>query len=162
MATYTVHEPTSGTGVTHAHTDRFVFVRDGFSWPAFLFGPFWMLRHRLWLALLGYLVIAAALGALLRSYGATGTTVLVALLLGMLIGIEASTLRRWGLERRRWTGVGVVVADDLESAERRFFDAWIARQGGRRIGRSPASSALAPGRPEPEVIGLFPDSGARS
>jgi hypothetical protein len=37
-----------------------------------------------------------------------GVMVLVGLLLAILIGIEGSSLRRWGLERRHWTGLGVV------------------------------------------------------
>ena len=32
-----------------------MFVRDGFHFWAFLLAPLWLLVHRLWLALLGYL-----------------------------------------------------------------------------------------------------------
>ena len=51
----------------------------------------------------------------------------VGLLIAILVGIEASSLRRWKLARRKFEQVGVVVADDLEMAERRFFDGWVAR-----------------------------------
>ena len=34
-------------------------------------------------------------------------------------------MRRWTLARRGWKNLGVVVGDDLEAAERRFFDAWV-------------------------------------
>src|SRR4029077_16824986 len=54
MAIYTVHEPPLKRYDTAADPDRFVFVRDGFSWSAFLFGPLWVLRHRMWLVLLLY------------------------------------------------------------------------------------------------------------
>ena len=51
---YTVHEPPLKADETRADPERFVFVRDGFSFWAFLLAPLWMLRHRLWLVLLGY------------------------------------------------------------------------------------------------------------
>ncbi len=65
-----------------------------------------------------------------------------------MIGLEASTLRRFTLRRRGWRNVGVVSGDDLEDAERRFFDAWVrARRAGRRAGRcigdKPVSAAIA-------------------
>ena len=50
MAVYTVHEPPLKRYETDADPERFVFVRDGFSFWAFLLGPLWMLRHRMWLA----------------------------------------------------------------------------------------------------------------
>ena len=46
--------------------ERFVFVRDGFSFWALLLGPLWMLRHRMWLVLLGYIALAVALSVVLR------------------------------------------------------------------------------------------------
>ncbi len=49
----------------------------------------------------------------------------VAVLVALLVGFEAASLRRWTLTRRGWTDHGVVVADDVEAAERRFFDAWV-------------------------------------
>ena len=62
MTTYTVHEPPARAGEAAGDPDRFVFVRDGFYFWAFLFGPLWLLWRRLWLVLLLYLVaIEAAL-----------------------------------------------------------------------------------------------------
>ena len=43
MAVYTVHEPPPREGeAARATPTRFVFVRDGFYFWAFLFGPLWM------------------------------------------------------------------------------------------------------------------------
>ncbi len=126
MSIYTVHEPPRRETESPAHAERFVFVRDGFSWAAFLFGPLWMLRHRLWLVLVLYVLFIAVLAYGLRALEASVFTAVAAgVLVALLIGIEASTLRRWKLARRRWTNLGVVVGDDLEAAERRFFDAWV-------------------------------------
>jgi hypothetical protein len=157
MAVYTVHEPPRRDDDPLAHTERFVFVRDGFSWPAFLFAPLWMVRHRLWLALILYLLVVFALSAATRVFGAGGWMLAISLLVALLVGFEASTLRRYGLTRRRWNTVGVVVGDDLEAAERRFFDSWTAG----RVSRPAPPPAAGPAAPGP-IIGLFPEPGARA
>jgi hypothetical protein len=159
MAVYTVHEPPPKPDEVAGDPDRFVFVRDGFSFWAFLFGPLWMLRHRMWLVLLGYVIVLVILEFAMQSLGVSpSANAIVGLLLALLIGFEAPTLRRFTLGRRRWANIGVIVADDLEAAERRFFDAWV-----RREGVPPASVAAAPRQPPaaPDVIGLFPEPGAR-
>jgi Protein of unknown function (DUF2628) len=168
MSIYTVHQPPLEAGAAAAEPYRFVFVRDGFSWWAFLLTPLWMLRHRLWLALAIYLVVAAALDAGLRAVGASLLMMVVAsLLISLLVGLEAGTLRRFKLARRHWRNIGVVTGDDLEDAERRFFDAWIRQAPARRPATpasAPASSSAAPPAPPPAapsgVIGLFPEPGA--
>src|SRR6266478_4540975 len=126
MYIYTVYEPPLKAHESAPNPERFVFVRDGFSFWAFLLTPWWMLRYRLWLAFTGYVIVAIALLVALRSVGASTTvTVTVVALLSLLVGFEAVTLRRFTLSRRGWRNVGIVVGDDLESAERRFFDAWV-------------------------------------
>ncbi len=62
MSTYTVHAPPPRKGESAASPERFKFVRDGFYFWAFLLGPLWLLVHRLWLALFGYLVLSGAIG----------------------------------------------------------------------------------------------------
>ncbi len=163
MSVYTVHEPPQHFD-SAPDAERFAFVRDGFSFWAFLLGPLWMLRHRMWLVFAVAVAIAVGLGLLIRMSGAapalTGT--LIGLLIALLVGLEAGTLRRFTLGRRGWKNIGVVSGDDLEDAERRFFDAWV-----QRTAAQPAVSvAAAPARPAPrmmqapDVIGLFPEPGA--
>ena len=81
---------------------------------------------------------------------------------------------RWTLSRRNWRQLDIVVADDEEAAERRFFDRWTARQ--RVLGNDqpavdrggPPPTRDVPGqpfsRPPPpphdDIIGLFPEPGA--
>ena len=62
MPTFTVHEPPPRKGESAADPTRFVFVRDGFYFWAFLLAPLWLLLHRLWLALTIYVVVSALLG----------------------------------------------------------------------------------------------------
>jgi len=56
MPVYTVHAPVT-SNVDFRATDRFAFVRDGFHVWAAIFGVIWLAWHRLWLALLGWIVL---------------------------------------------------------------------------------------------------------
>jgi hypothetical protein len=168
MSVYTVYEPPLKAHESVPNPERFVFVRDGFSFWAFLLAPLWMLRYRLWLAFIGYVIVAVALLVALWLIGASAmvTTIAVALL-SLLVGFEAATLRRFTLSRRGWRNVGIVVGDDLESAERRFFDAWVGkawidRPSGNAELRtsSQASGVPVSRRTASEVVGLFPQPGA--
>jgi hypothetical protein len=171
MSVYTVHEPPLRGAAALAEAERFVFVRDGFYWWAFLLTPLWMLRHRLWLVLAIYLVVVAVLDTALRSIGASAFLIMVVgVLISLLAGFEAGTLWRFTLRRRRWSNVGIVSGDDLEDAERRFFDSWIRAASAH--GAAPSSPPPAPPpsaqRAQPAshatdtsgVIGLFPEPGA--
>ena len=162
MAVYTVHQPPLRKGETAPDPERFVFVRDGFYLWAFLLTPLWILRHRLWLVLLLYVALSAAVGAGLFLLGAPdGVKLLVSALLGLLVGFEAATLRRWTYRRRGWKTLGLVVGDDMEAAERRFFSAWAAEPA--RPAASPAAAlppAMRGAPPTQDVIGLFPEPGA--
>ena len=162
MTAFTVHEPPPRKNEEAAPPDRFAFVRDGFYFWAFLLGPVWMLYYRLWLVLLMYLIGAAALQAALWALGVSGLVKFaVGLLIALLVGFEAGTLRRWSL--RRWINRGTVIAYNREAAEHRFFDRW--------SGSSPASDAPteppAPPRPahvptsDQDIIGLFPQPQSR-
>jgi hypothetical protein len=161
MSVYTVHEPPQRF-VAAPDVERFAFVRDGFSFWAFLFAPLWMLRHRMWLVLIGYVLILGGLEIVVRMFG--GSVLVgggISFLVSLLVGLEAGTLRRFTLNRRGWNNVGVVSGDDLEDAERRFFDAWV-----RRAAVPPVAPAAAPSAPmprmaqAPDVVGLFPEPGA--
>ncbi len=169
MPVYTVHAPVSG-GADFRATDRFAFVRDGFHFWAFLFGPLWLLWHRLWLATIGWLILVAALDATLLRLGAGRTAVMLAgLVVALLFGFEAASVRRWTLARNKYRQLDVVVADDEEAAEHRFFDRWAASRGG--VSYDPASvdrGSPPPTRNVPKppplpgnsIIGLFPEPGA--
>jgi hypothetical protein len=158
MSIYTVHAPPAKDDEAAPDPERFVFVRDGFYFWAFLFAPLWMLRHRLWLVLLGYVAVVVALHCGLQFAGVSSSVRWsVMTLLELLVGFEAGTLRRFTLARRGWQNLGPVVGDDIETAERRFFDKWANRE-------TPAAAPVSPPvwRPQvaSEVIGLFPESGA--
>ena len=160
MAVYTVHEPPPKRFEQASDPERFDFVRDGFSFSAFVFGPLWMLWHRMWLMLVGYVGVSAALELTFWLLSTTAAPRLVAgFLLAVLVGMEAATLRRFTLGRRRWTNLGVIVADDLEAAERRFFDVWV--KSGGAAPRTTSESQSRQLVSAPDVIGLFPQPGTQ-
>jgi uncharacterized protein DUF2628 len=174
MPVYTVHAPVTNSADLRA-TDRFAFVRDGFHVWAAVFGVLWLGWHRLWLALIGWIVLIIAIDVGLARLGVAGTLIfLVDSLLALLLGFEAASLERWTLSRRNWRQIDIVVADDEEAAERRFFDRWAAKLRGSSNDQpavdrgAPPPTRDLPGqpfsRPPPlprdEIIGLFPEPGA--
>jgi hypothetical protein len=142
MRTYTVHEHPDPAADRIDRAEELVFVKDGFSWVAALFAPLWLLVHRLWWPLLGYVVVSGAL-QLVQLTAAVDPRwlALAGFALNVLIGFEADTLRRWALERRGWHTVGTVSGKTAAECERRFFDAWLPAQ--------PILAASAQSRPPP-------------
>jgi hypothetical protein len=126
MRTYTIHEQPDPAA---DRAEALVFIKDGFSWAAALFAPLWLLVHRLWWPLLGYIVIGGAFQfvQMLLTFDKRWLGLAV-FALHLLIGFEADTLRRWGLERRDWRTVGTVTGKTAAECERRFFDAWLPAQ----------------------------------
>ncbi|MBO0740589.1 MAG: DUF2628 domain-containing protein [Hyphomicrobiaceae bacterium] len=129
MRTYTIHEQPDAPADRIDRAERLVFVKDGFSWAAALFAPLWFLLHRLWWPLLGYVVVSAAFQIAQQAESLDARWLgLAALALNLLIGFEADTLRRWGLERRGWRLIGTVTGVSAADCERRFFDSWLPSQ----------------------------------
>ncbi len=129
----------------------------------------------LWLALIGWIVLIVVIDVAMIRLGVGVTTVfLVDGLLALLLGFEAASLERWTLSRGNWRQLDIVVADDEEAAERRFFDRWTAKQRGLtndqpaidRGGPPPTRDipgqafSRPPPLPRDEIIGLFPEPGA--
>jgi hypothetical protein len=162
MPVYTVHEPPQRDDDTLAHTARFRFVRDGFHVWAMVLAPLWMLCHRLWIELIAYLLILGGAEFALRRLGIEESAGLcVALFLAVLIGMEASSLLRWKLARRGFEQVGVVVGDNLEDAERRFFDAWTGEPRPVAPATPAPPSPFRPPAARSDIVGLFPQPQAR-
>ncbi len=128
MRVYTVHIPAQATPGDPAAFDRAILVRDGFTFFAFLFTALWFFAHRLWLAGLGVLVLVLAFGILADQLALTPLAGLAAhLLIGSLIGLEASSLRRWTYARRGLPVVDIVTGIDYEEAESKAAARWLMR-----------------------------------
>jgi hypothetical protein len=100
-----------------------VLVKEGFSWPAFIFGVLWALSRRLWLAAIVFVLAFAAIEAFARFAGLDPTTG-AALMLGLSAGFGwlGNDLRRKKLERDGFVFQGVVAGENFDAALARFLD----------------------------------------
>ncbi|MFC3675602.1 DUF2628 domain-containing protein [Ferrovibrio xuzhouensis] len=141
MRFFTLHErPGNGGDV--------IAVASGFSWAAALVPLLWLLWHRLWLGLAGYVVFSVALGLVTEFGGiADPAAALIALAVGFLIGCMAADFRRWTLARRGWRLAGVVLAGSAAEAEARWLHAPENRRAAtaRPAGAQPSPAAARPG-----------------
>ena len=155
MKTYLVFEPETG-GRTPETAQRVVFLREKFSWPALFFGPFWLIWNRLWLGLALWFAAVGVLSAAVAVLHFGSLMKWLAIFApSLIVACEATLLRQYKLLAKGFREAGLVIAEDIESAERRFFDRWLERERSRP---SPSLPPL-PQPPASAVIGLFPDSG---
>lgn len=161
-APYTLHvAPFAEPGDPRA-LERADLVRDGFSWGAFLVPALWFVAHRHWLLALAAVLVVGALAGILRLAGlAPGPILMAEILLHLLIGFEASSLRRWSYARRGRPAVDVVHAANEAEAETKAFSRWLAPAAEAAATRPPPVPAryrpALGARPDGGVIGLFPD-----
>lgn len=155
MRSYTLHLPPEARPGEAEALDRAVLVADGFSWAAFAFTVVWFLFHRLWVAALIVLVglLALAFGGYALGLSTTAGTVLT-FLASVLIGFEASSLRRWTLARRGYVMRDALVARDDAEAEARALARWLDPAALPPPPRPPFPGG--PVRRAEPVIGLFP------
>ena len=98
-------------------------VKEGFSWPAFLFTVLWALWCRLWLVAAGIVAAEVLLNLLLGLLGADPMTrSALSLAFSVALGVFGNDLKRWTLFRNNYLEVAVVTGDDPDAAERRFWD----------------------------------------
>lgn len=123
---YTVHEQPDPPADRDERAERLKFVREGFSFLAFVLPPVWMIANRLWLVLVGYLLLVGALAGIVsllewpdqwRAYAT--------LAVNLIVAFEADALQRWSLYRRNWRMVGSVSGTSFDEVERRFFESWV-------------------------------------
>jgi|RhiMetdeSRZDD1v2_1073273.scaffolds.fasta_scaffold06316_4 uncharacterized protein DUF2628 len=116
MKLYTAHRPPNFS------RDHTVFVKEGFSWPAFFFPPIWLLYQRLWLAFALYVLAVAAISTGASAAGLPGGPVTVLILaLNLILGFEANDMRRSALLRRGYSEEGPLLGENLLHAETRYF-----------------------------------------
>lgn len=118
MASYYVLTPPA---MTNAEKQT-LFIRDGFSWLAFLFPLPWLLVRRLWL-LAGLSVMFFMLAVVVAEYwGLDGLPVAYTFVLCLWTGLEGGHIRASALQRRGWDLKANITADNLDDAEALYFD----------------------------------------
>ncbi len=118
MTVFTVHISDS------AAKPDLVLIKDGFSWPAAVFGFLWALAVGAWALALALFVVQVAVSALLPLV-IENTEALGVAQLGsaVVIGLVANEARRWFLGFGGLREAGVVTGADKDQAEQRFLDA---------------------------------------
>jgi hypothetical protein len=172
MKIYTAHSRSPLSGDPARDTDGLVFVKDGFSIWAAVFPLLWFLANRMWLPLLGYLALSIGVSFLAQGLGLSdGAVFPIALALGLLIGFEANTLRRWSLSRKGYSIVAIGSGATRDECERRIYQKIVGAAGqpaiSERVSGAPSGTAPIPMQKTSEgsraIVGLFPGpvSGAR-
>ncbi len=166
MAVYTIHEPLNPALAVMRRAEDIVFVREGFSWLAFLIGVPWLLIRGLWMEFLIGIALNGAIASVLGGAGIAPDAIgWIFLFLNLILGFEFHNLQRWKLERKGYALIGTVSGRDFAECERRFFEAWLphakaewdARSEGKTLTPPPGISAPG-GRPriDEPIIGFLP------
>jgi len=156
MGIFTVHLPRqdySRPAPDEAALAGAVFVPEGFSWRAFIFGPLWLIGRGLWLAFVVWLVVVIALSIVSALFLTSEAAFLIFFAIELFLGLEGNRLRRAELARRGYRLVEVIVADPQEAAERTFFRRWLEP----KPSPPPLPTRVAPpSDPHSDVLGHFP------
>lgn len=123
LQVYSVHHQSDDPRIVATQSDRLVFVKEGFSWPA-LFVPFlWLIYHRMWLVLVLFLAATIGVGLLPEVIPMTPSMqTVLGLGINLLMALQGNDLLRWTLARRGRKEIAVVVGDGIAGAEHRFFE----------------------------------------
>ncbi len=83
-----------------------MLVREGFSWGALIFGPFWLAAHRAWIAAALTLATAILIVFLTRD----GVSAILLATLIVLLGLSGHDLHRWSLDHRGYLLAQIIAA----------------------------------------------------
>ena len=102
---------------------EFIVIKEGFSWPAFVFTALWAIWHRMWLVFFLVLATGVVLQLALALLGADNVAaLLISLGYMLLVGYGANDWWRWSLARRGTGQMGIVSAINAETALYRYID----------------------------------------
>ncbi|MBB5576852.1 MULTISPECIES: DUF2628 domain-containing protein [Rhizobium] len=118
MASYLILTPPGGPDKNQARTR---FIRDGFSWTAFLFPTLWMLFHRLWLLAIAAFLLEGIAWELISRPGFFAAGIAILLGLRILAALEGSHAAYRNLIAGGWKTEGLVSAPNLATAEEIHF-----------------------------------------
>ncbi|MCX5494855.1 DUF2628 domain-containing protein [Kaistia dalseonensis] len=166
MAVYKVYAPPAPPTGGAASPEHFVFVRESFSWAAFLIPLPWMLYRRLWIVLAFYCLAAVAM-ALLAGSELAPVSMALGVLTPFVLGFEGNALRGWSLDRRGYTLEGVAEGRRRDDAEIRFFTRWVGGHAAAPQQPTPGPAArtlpITTLRETPTgIVGLFPTAGTQT
>jgi hypothetical protein len=148
MRLFAIHAPIGPAVLSGLESAR--AARTGFSFAALLFGPLWLLARGLWLALIGYVVMAALIVGLVR-YGwfSPGAALALFALAGLYLGVEGRALAVAARSRAGRPLVDVIYARSGLEAEKLYFE--------RALAAIPGAAPRGVAYAEEGVIGSFPE-----
>ncbi|MDD9877686.1 MAG: DUF2628 domain-containing protein [Magnetovibrio sp.] len=113
MRVYSIHVRRHGLDL-----DRdLALVKEGFSWPAFLFAGIWALWNRMWLWAAVFLAVPPVIGVTMRGLGADPLAQsVVGFGWALIVGLVANDLKRAALERRGFVETGVAAGRGADEA----------------------------------------------
>ena len=119
MRVYTVHLRHRGLNPDN----DIVLVSEGFCWGACVLSLIWALWHRMWLVVLGLVIVSVVLNVMIYMLGMDETTgYFLNVGIAILIGLVANDIRRWSLARLGFVDYGVALGDNQDDALARFLD----------------------------------------
>ena len=119
MRVYTVHLRHRGLNPDN----DIVLVSEGFCWGACVLSLIWALWHRMWLVVLGLVIVSVVLNIMVYMLGMDETTgYFLNAGIAILIGLVANDIRRWSLARLGFVDSGVALGDNQDDALARFLD----------------------------------------
>lgn len=155
MTTYSIYLPPERPGIDPERDFR--LLPDGGSLFALILPLVWLIWNRLWIALLAYLLIVAALGLASPLLNPI-TVVILSGLPALYLYLEGKELIRRKYERAGWCYHGIVEADAYESAEMKVLtEGDLASDPVFIPPPSTALNAKMPPRAASVQTGIFPE-----
>jgi len=167
VQTYTIYERRPAPENIERRVAKLVFVKEGFSFYAFLVPPVWMIVNHMWWEFGGFLALTIFVNGILALLGVGEDVIpLVGLVINLIFAFEARDLHRYALERKGYLLAAIVSGRNLDECERRFLLEWLPGakadlahltsmpgMGGNAGGGQPKTYMKEP------VIGMFPAHG---
>ena len=138
-----------------------VFVRDGFSWLAFLFPLPWLLFRRLWIVAIVAVLLYGVSIFLAETYRLDALPVAFSFLLSLWVSLEGGEARVRRLEHRGWTVDRVMAAPSIADAEEMFFAEKAANASRQPTEPLPLLSGRPIVRNDTVALGLIGPQGSR-
>jgi hypothetical protein len=167
VTVYSVYEPGKEASDIEARADALQFVKEGFSWPAFLVPVLWLIYCRMWIELVAFVAILA-LAQLISGGGQEAGAQLggwVTIAMSVILGFEGNDLRTAALERRGYRLIGIAEGRGRTDAELSFFKTWLPLQRKQPRTQPPTERQREGDVKRPTtlgegegVIGLFPQA----
>jgi hypothetical protein len=139
-----------------------VFIRDGFSWLAFLFPLPWLLFRRLWLAAIVAALLYGTSIFLAETYRLDALPVAFSFLLSLWVALEGGEARVRKLEGTGWQVDRVIAAYSVTDAEEIYFSGKAANTGRQPVEPLPLLPTARPlAQSQAVALGLIGPQGGR-